>query len=100
MHAILSTYAAWYFMNMGEKQNKDLRDVFILLEPDIFVNITDDTYEWMSYQSELMAYILMGEYDGAQKYMVQIATENNKIPISELQKTLDLRKALGVNVKN
>ena len=54
----------------------------------------------MSYQSELMTYILMGEYDGAQKYMVQIATENNKIPISELQKTLDLRKALGVNVKN
>lgn len=97
---ILSTYAAWYFVNMSDRNKMGLRDLLDLLEPEIFGRITEKTYEWMSYQSELMAYMLMGEYDGAQKYMVQIATENNKIPISELQKTLDVRKALGVNVKN
>lgn len=89
VHAILSTYAAWYFMNMGEKQNKDLRDVFILLEPDIFVNITDDTYEWMSRQKELMAYIIVGEYAGAREYVKKIMDDSNITYIFDLLKWLE-----------
>ena len=88
VRTILSTYAAWYFMNMGEKQNKDLRDVLILLEPDIFVNITDDTYEWMSRQKELMAYIIVGEYAGAREYVKKIMDESNTTYISDLLKWL------------
>ena len=95
---ILSTYAAWYFVNMSDCNKMDFRDLLDLLDPEIFGKITEKTYEWMGRQSELMAYMLMGEYDGAQKYMVHIATENNKIPISELQKTLNLKKVLGENV--
>ena len=89
VHAILSTYVAWYFMNMGEKQNKDLRDVLILLEPDIFANITDDTYEWMSRQKELMAYIIVGEYAGAREYVKKIMDESNITYIFDLLKWLE-----------
>lgn len=86
VRTILSTYAAWYFMNMEGEQAKDLRDILILLEPDIFVNITDNTYEWMSQQQELMAYIIIGEFAGAREYVRQIITESNKNYISELMR--------------
>ena len=86
VRTILSTYAAWYFMNMEGEQAKDLRDILILLEPDIFVNITNNTYEWMSQQQELMAYIIIGEFAGAREYVRQIITESNKNYISELMR--------------
>jgi len=88
VRTILSTYAAWYLMNMGEAQYKDLRDILILLEPDIFLNIMDDTYEWMSRQKELMAYTIVGEYAGIKEYVKKIMDEENRKYISDLLKWL------------
>lgn len=88
VHTILSTYAAWYLLNMRESQHKDLRDILILLEPDIFLNIMDDTYEWMSRQKELMAYIIVGEYAGIKEYVKKIMDEGNRNFISDLLKWL------------
>ena len=75
-------------MNMGEAQYKDLRDILILLEPDIFLNIMDDTYEWMSRQKELMAYTIVGEYAGIKEYVKKIMDEENRKYISDLLKWL------------
>lgn len=88
VHTILSTYAAWYLLNMRESQHKDLRDILILLEPDIFLNIMDDTYEWMSRQKELMAYIIVGEYAEIKEYVKKIMDEGNRNFISDLLKWL------------
>lgn len=88
IHTILSTYVAWYFMNMEKSRNRDLKDMLILLEPNIFKNISDTTYDWMEQQQELMAYIIMGEYIGAKEYIEKNTTENNKIYVSDLLKWL------------
>lgn len=100
VHTILSTYTAWYFVNMGDRNRTELREVLVLLDPEIFGNITEKTYEWMSQQPELMAYVIMGEYVGAQKYMVQNVTDNNKNHISELQKLLGSRRYLEKSHNN
>ena len=69
-------------------KRQDLRDILILLEPDIFLNIMDDTYEWMSRQKELMAYIIVGEYAGIKEYVKKIMDEGNRNFISDLLKWL------------
>ena len=61
---------------MGDCDRIELREVLVLLDAKILGNITEKTYEWMSQQPELMAYVIMGEYVGAQKYMVQNVTDN------------------------
>ena len=61
VRTILMGDIAWCYMNAGN--SKYLKNVLMLLEPDIFDSISNETYEWMRENQILMSYIIMGEFD-------------------------------------
>lgn len=89
VHAILAENIAWCYINMNDSDGGYLKDMLILLEPDVFGDISDEVYEWVRKDQILMAYIIMGEFLSAQEYIQQIATADNGYYIQELQKKLE-----------
>lgn len=89
VHAILAENIAWCYINMNDSDGGYLKDMLILLEPDVFGDISDEVYEWVRKDQILMAYIIMGEFLSAQEYIQQIATADNVYYIQELQKKLE-----------
>lgn len=85
---IIATYTAWAYMNMTDEDNLYLKDMLILLEPDIFENISETTYEWLIRNQILMSYIIMGEFSQAKEYMEQISIPDNESYVQELQERL------------
>lgn len=86
VRTILMGDIAWCYMNAGN--SKYLKNVLMLLEPDIFDSISNETYEWMRENQILMSYIIMGEFDNAKRYMEEITTGNNVDYIRELQQRM------------
>ena len=78
---------AWCYMN--NRESAHLKSILSLLEPGIFEDISDKTYEWMRRNQILMSYIIMGEFFYVQEYLKQIATADNVEYIQELQKKLE-----------
>lgn len=85
---IIATYTAWCYMNMNNDDGECLKNMLILLEPDIFESISNEAYEWMRKDQTLMSYIIMGEFIHAQEYIKQISIPDNEGYIQELQKRL------------
>lgn len=87
VHSILMENVAWCYMN--NRESAHLKSILSLLEPGIFEDISDKTYEWMRRNQILMSYIIMGEFFYVQEYLKQIATADNVEYIQELQKKLE-----------
>lgn len=88
VRTIMSTYIAWAYMNATDDDNLYLKDMLILLDPDIFETISDTTYEWTRKDQMLMSYIIMGELTQAKNYLKQIMMPDNGSYVQELQERL------------
>lgn len=84
VRTIMSTYIAWAYMNATDDDNLYLKDMLMLLDPDIFETVSDTTYEWIRKNQILMSYIIMGEFSQAKEYMKQISIPDNQLYMQEL----------------